>query len=68
MPKIHRSRCSFCQKPFDNFSPSRLDVIVANHEMICDDNPNKGFNKEKDSYGPGLDEALDRARKEMGDW
>lgn len=68
MPKIYRSRCQHCQTPFDNFSQSRLDVIVANHEMICDDNPDKELNRENDSYGPGLDEALKRARKGLGDW
>lgn len=68
MPKIYRSRCRHCETPFDNYSQSRLDVITTNHEMICDDNPDKEFNREVDSHGPGLDEALKRARKELGDW
>lgn len=68
MPKVYRSMCPYCQTPFENFSQSRLDVIVANHEMVCDDNPDKGFNKEKDAHGPGLDEALKRAREGLGDW
>lgn len=68
MPKIHHARCQFCQEPFNNFSPSRLAVIVANHEMRCDQNPDKEFNREKDRHGPDLKTALDRARKGLGDW
>lgn len=68
MPKIYRTRCSFCETPFENFSQSRVDVITANHEMICENNPDKELNRDKESHGPGLDEALRRARKGLGDW
>jgi hypothetical protein len=68
MPKVYHARCQHCQEPFNNFSKSRLDVIVANHEMVCDSNPDKEFNREADRHGPDLKTALDRARKELGDW
>lgn len=68
MPRIYYARCFHCQDPFNNYSQSRLDVIVANHEMVCDKNPDKELNREVESHGPDLEEALKRARKGLGYW
>lgn len=62
MPVYRYGYCQHCNKEFKDFSQGRVNVVVKNHEMICHDNPKRKKN------GLSLDEALQKAREELGEW
>lgn len=56
--------CRFCFKVFTGTSIARAQNACANHEDICPENPNNVIGQS----GPSLEEALENARRELGEW
>lgn len=64
MGKTYTDVCQHCGKVFTASKIASVQNICANHEDRCPDNPD---NTISDS-GPSLEEALENARRELGDW
>lgn len=60
MPKIYQDVCPQCHSVFSGFSMSKVQNQAENCATRC--------SPADESNAPSLDEALDRARKELGDW
>jgi hypothetical protein len=56
--------CAYCGAPFSDKTIAGVQNITANHEMFCPDNPDNTIG----DTGPSVEEALEAARKELGDW
>jgi hypothetical protein len=59
MARHYHENCAYCGTPFSNPTQAGVNAAAASHEAGCSDNPGNA---------PSADEALENARKELGDW
>jgi hypothetical protein len=59
MARDFHDNCAYCGEGFQNRSHAGVNAAVASHEAGCSDNPGNA---------PSTEQALENARKELGDW
>lgn len=64
MARHFHDNCAHCGQSFSDKTIAGVQNIVANHEMKCPDNPGNSIG----DTGPSVEDALEKARKELGDW
>ena len=64
MARHFHDNCAYCGQSFSDKTMAGVQNIAADHESRCPDNPGNTIG----DTGPTIEEALEAARKELGDF